>query len=478
MAGLSGLALYVPRPRVCLESWCGWTGADPSKIRAVVGDAFRVPARHEDAYTMAAQAVLRLMEQHEVDPARVGLLVFATESSADNAVGGPTVRGLVDRALTASGRPTLSRRVETYEVKQACLSGMNGLLSAVRFVTLEPDAVAIVVASDIAEYERGSSGEPTQGAGAVAMLVEAEARLLDIDPRRAGRSSAERGFDFRKPVRAPGGTEPGWPEARPRDFPVFAGHYSTRCYLDAVDHAFLHAVERENIDPAAALDTAALVLLHRPYQKMPESSVARLFLRGMNGAELEFLAPKVDVAAALAALDGGPDPETYARAHGVEADPSPELSDLLRAVQKLASFKRFIEHRCRLGGPVVRELGNLYAAALPAWIGAALEEAATAPGAEDWTGRTVLLAGYGSGDAALVVFARLAPGWRDAAARGRFSAALEDAVPVDKAAYEAAHDRKQPIEIDAAGEPGLAGVGTGEALGFDDRGVPRYAVLS
>ena len=32
---------------------------------------------------------------------------------------------------------------------------------------------AIVVSSDIAEYARGSSGESTQGAGAVALLLEA-----------------------------------------------------------------------------------------------------------------------------------------------------------------------------------------------------------------------------------------------------------------------------------------------------------------
>ena len=39
---------------------------------------------------------------------------------------------------------------------------------------------AIVVSADIAEYALGSTGEPTQGAGAVAMLVESEAKLLEV----------------------------------------------------------------------------------------------------------------------------------------------------------------------------------------------------------------------------------------------------------------------------------------------------------
>ena len=43
------------------------------------------------------------------------------------------------------------------------------------------NAKAIVVCADIALYAPGSSGEPTQGAGAVAMLVEANPRDWNWD---------------------------------------------------------------------------------------------------------------------------------------------------------------------------------------------------------------------------------------------------------------------------------------------------------
>ena len=49
------------------------------------------------------------------------------------------------------------------------------------------DSVAIVVCADKALYERGSSGEPTQGAGAVAMLadcVNPVSPLIDLMPVR------------------------------------------------------------------------------------------------------------------------------------------------------------------------------------------------------------------------------------------------------------------------------------------------------
>ncbi|MBL8973947.1 MAG: hydroxymethylglutaryl-CoA synthase family protein, partial [Myxococcales bacterium] len=269
-AGLSGLALHLPRPRVDLRSLAAWTGADPGKLSAVVGDAFRVPQPDEDVYTLAAAAVLRLIHGHAVDPATIGMLALGTESSLDNAVGAVIVRGMVDDALRRAGGPGLPRDVEVPEVKHACLGGMYALKSALRYVQTDgAHRVAIVVAADIAQYERGSSGEPTQGAGAVAMLVEPRARLLAIDLRSAGSSSDERGWDFRKPVARHFMSE--YPAAcrGERDFPVFNGKYSTVCYIEAVLRAFESAHRRLGGDPRELLLRPAALLMHRPYDRMP-----------------------------------------------------------------------------------------------------------------------------------------------------------------------------------------------------------------
>src|SRR5436190_17619908 len=107
--GVSGMSIYVPRLRVRLEDWCGWTGNSWDKIQVVVGSSFRVPGRHENVYTMAANAVLRLILQNDIDPQAVGFLGLGTESSTDNATGAVIVRGMVDRALDALGMPRLSR---------------------------------------------------------------------------------------------------------------------------------------------------------------------------------------------------------------------------------------------------------------------------------------------------------------------------------------------------------------------------------
>ena len=196
--GLSGFALYVPRYRVPLEAWCGWSGQSWSKVSNVVGRSFRQPGRHESIYTMAANAVLRLIDAYEIDPTEVGMLAFGTESSTDNSAGAVIVRGMVDAALEQTGRPRLSRQLEVPELKHACLGGVYALKAALRYLASDGRGrKAIVVCGDVAEYERGSSGEQTQGAGAVAMLVDEAPRLFSVDLGHIGSASDYRGPDFR-----------------------------------------------------------------------------------------------------------------------------------------------------------------------------------------------------------------------------------------------------------------------------------------
>ena len=146
LPGISGMSLYVPSPRVDLEAWCAWTDNPWEKVSKVVGRSFRMPAPHENVYTMAANAVLRLILNYEIDPTQVGFLGLGTESSTDNAAGAVIVRGMVDSALQELGQPRLSRHIEVPEFKHACLGGIYALKSALRYVGSDgADRLAIVV---------------------------------------------------------------------------------------------------------------------------------------------------------------------------------------------------------------------------------------------------------------------------------------------------------------------------------------------
>jgi hydroxymethylglutaryl-CoA synthase len=87
----------------------------------------------------------------------------------------------------------------------------------------------------------------------------------------------------------------------------------------------------------------------------------------------------------------------------------------------------------------------------------------------------VLLVGYGSGDAAEALPARVMPGWREAAARIGFAEALGSAVDLEREQYEALHDGR-----DVDGIPGfedsfaVARVGEINRPEFQDIGVEYY----
>eukprot|EP00662_Eupelagonemidae_sp_cell21_P039150 gene39150-21807_t len=189
--GISGMSVYVPPFRVQLEDWCKWTGNSWPKVQYAIGSSFRINGVHENVYTMGANAALRLMLAHDVDPDSVGFFGFGTESSTDNSAGAVILKGMVDRGLEAVGRRRLTRHVEVPEFKHACLGGVYALKNALRFVELdERGRSAIVVSGDIAEYERGTTGEQTQGAGAVAMLVTRNPKIAQIHHGQAGSSAS------------------------------------------------------------------------------------------------------------------------------------------------------------------------------------------------------------------------------------------------------------------------------------------------
>ena len=135
--GISGLAAYVPPYRVWLEDWCEWTGGHWPKLREVVGRSFRMRGPNHSVYTMAATAVMRLIDQYDVDPTRIKFLGLGTESSTDNSAGAVIIKGMVDSALKGLGLPGLSRNCEVPEFKHACLGGVYGMKGAIRHLALD-----------------------------------------------------------------------------------------------------------------------------------------------------------------------------------------------------------------------------------------------------------------------------------------------------------------------------------------------------
>ncbi len=484
LPGVSGLSVYLPKLRVPLDAWCEWTASSPDKVQNVIGRSFRVPADHENVYTMAANAALRLIRQYSVDPARVGWLGLGTESSTDNAVGSVIVRGMVDRALEMHGLPRLSRQVEVPEFKHACLGGIYALKGALRYVAADGQGqCAIVVCADVAEYPRGSSGEPTQGAGAVAALVEQRPTLFEVDLSRGGIASAYRGPDFRKPSARHDHASYAAGTSRRSDFPVFSGKYSTAAYIDEVAHALRHLAARSAQSVLAALEEAEAVFLHRPYHLMPLQALSFLLTRGLvesrpGDDHLRALCEESGVREEDLAREANASPDLYARLGDDSTsafNPYPATSKVASALRRSKSFERYVRRKASWGSDALMDLGNLYSASLPAWLAAGFFQAAQTPD-YDWTGRQLLAIGYGSGDAAEALPLCPVPGWRNAATRIGFDAALRGAVDLSRGQYEAWHDHRDTTDIRVHPEDEfvISRIGDRYEEAFQDLGVEYY----
>jgi hydroxymethylglutaryl-CoA synthase len=434
---------------------------------------------------MAATAVMRLIEQYEIDPREVRFLGFGTESSTDNSAGAVILKGMVDKALKSKGLPTISRSCEVPEYKHACLGGVYAMKGAIRYLATDGrGSKAIVVCADIAEYARGSSGEPTQGAGAVAMLIEENPAIASVDLSRSGSASDYRGIDFRKPmVRFCG--QDRRESHQVQDFPLFNGKYSTTCYVDETLHALNDMYAKRNISAIDHLRSLETLFMHRPYRRMPETGLSLAYLFALAGgsdtdhAELEAYGAAADIPLQdlLDEMRRSPDVAGYATEadHQTEAYPLAMLA--LKAFRQTDSYQTEILDKLSLGAEKIRDLGNLYTAAMPAWFAAGLESALENDLQID--GQELLTLGYGSGDAAEVIPFFVEENWREAAAKICFSKALEPAVDVTFEQYARMHEGKSVPDLTVVidNEFVIDSVGQTETRHFQDLGIEYYQYI-
>lgn len=170
--GISDLELATAHHVLDLEALANARGVDPAKYTRGIGqDQMSIPAADEDSVTMGATAASRLLARTGTDGVRT--VLFATESGVDQSK---------SAAVIAHDLLGLSDRVRSVELKQACYAGTAAVQTAIGIVSRRPTERVLVIAADTARYDMNSAGEPTQGAGAVALLIEADPALLAIDP--------------------------------------------------------------------------------------------------------------------------------------------------------------------------------------------------------------------------------------------------------------------------------------------------------
>ena len=483
--GISGLTTYVPPYRVDLEQWCIWSDNSWDKIKNIVGSGFRVLGPNQTIYSMAANAVLDLIISHEVNPSEIGFLALGTESSTDNSAGSIIIKGMVNEELKNRNMDTISSRCEVPEFKQACLSGIYALKNAVRFIKSDaPSLKAIVVCSDIALYQIGTSGEPTQGAGAIAALIEKDPKIAEVRTELSGTSSDYRLLDFRKPIqyRAKQASDQSDFDI---DLPIFNGKYSSSCYIDETIAAIDDMAKKRNIHTAEYLRNISAAFLHRPFHKMPITAFSIVYLHALahgnkdDKEELEGYAFISDISfeELLNELINRADVSKFPH-NDVNADFLPLSNRVIKKIKNDDQFQNNVLAKIEFGSLLTMEMGNIYSGSVFGWLAAGMEDAVNKD--IDWSNQEVLLFGYGSGDAAEVIPLIFTNDWKEASIKTNYSHAFKDQYDLSHQQYLTLRSEKTTNGIDyqLRNQFIVKRIGTEERDDFQDAGIEYYEYIN
>jgi len=313
------------------------------------------------------------------------------------------------------------------------------------------------------------------------MLLEENPKLAVVDLVGSGSASDYRIMDFRKPMLRFCGQDRSQTH-QVQDFPVFNGKYSTTCYVDETIHAMNDMYEKRGLDAIDYLRSLRAVFMHRPYRRMPETGFAVSYLFALAGGGAEDRAELasycyeagLSVEDVRAEMHGKPTVASLANPENLNYEAYPQTMAVLRAFRASRRFRREILDKLALGSDTMLDLGNLYTAALPAWLAAGFEQALDEDSLA--AGEEVLTLGYGSGDAAEVIPFFMADGWREATSAIGFGDAMAAAVDLTQAQYQALHDGRQVTGLDYApkNEFVIDRVGRHDDRHFADLGIEYY----
>src|ERR687894_725588 len=268
IVGIDDLAMYIPKLYIDYKDFAEARGISPQKLEYGIGiKKMAIADTNQDSACMAANACMKLMQKNHLHPENIGRLYVATESSLDESKAmNSFVVGMLEQVYGEGS----FEHAGGIECKFACVSGSYALYDNANWIRAgENDGKAsIVVVSDIAKYDIGSTGEYTQGAGAVAMLIKENPRLLAFDPKVLS-TIIKNEYDFYRPIG--------------KETPLVNGNYSNLLYLIQVKKAFdsykekimaaglIHLKYGESIT-----DYIDFFSVHLPYRKMGEKALIYL----------------------------------------------------------------------------------------------------------------------------------------------------------------------------------------------------------
>lgn len=498
-AGIDDLAFYVPKLYLPIADLAEKRNLEYAKLNKGLGlSQMAVPDVHEDAATMAANAVVQLIDRNKLNPKQIGRIYIGTESAWD---GAKPVASNVLEMLQGKYEAEFSKdcwlNCDVVDLTFACIGGVDALENTIDWVRGSAGRIGIVVSTDIARYELGSTGEYTQGAGAVAALVCQNPRLLAIED--AWGVATKGVYDFYKPVRPVDKIElieevlrlAGMGHLDPEDIisrlpeeleirgvlddndhylflhkdaPVFDGPYSNACYQERTRQAledFRRKANRSGLvsNGHSMLGRWERLVFHLPYAFQAKRMFPEIFYLEMERTDQarQWLKP---YGLEYPKRDSFPSEQEWEQ----------EYARFLKGVSLTEEYKNYIQEKIEKGQRASSRVGNLYTGsiflALMSTLESDLDEGTMLEG------QRFGFFAYGSGSKSKVFEGVVQPQWREVVkAFGLFSA-LDQRQAVGYDTYDKLH-RGAPITsyLQPEGSFALTGVSAEHA----SIGVRSYA---
>jgi len=431
-AGIDDIAIYIPRLYLDASDFAKARGLDPEKLERGLGiGQMAIVDTNQDPACLAANACLRVMQKNKLTPDKIGRLYVATESSFDESKAmNSYVIGMLEQVY---GKDTFGH-CGGIECNFACVSGSYALYDNTNWIRAgeAEDKYALVVVSDIAKYDLGSSGEVTQGAGAIAMLLNDNPRLLSFDPKVTA-TSIKNEYDFYRPFG--------------KETPIVHGQYSNLLYLIQVKNALIdykRKVKETGLiklkDGETILDHVDYLNMHLPYSNMGKKALA--YLVRHEWRDLPRWKKII---------------EEIGMEEPVPKDPRGTIESVLEDAEFMANDHQFTKlftsteiyaelYESKLASSLIasKMIGNLYTASLYLGFRSSLEFEYQK--GIDLKGKRVGFCSYGSGASAMIFSGVIQPEYEQVVKDMNLEAELGPRTKLSLDEYEELHENKRTYE--------------------------------
>jgi hydroxymethylglutaryl-CoA synthase len=421
--GIDAISFDVAKIHLPIQTLAKARNIEPEKLEKGLGlIKMTLPDTHQDVVVFGANALTKLILQNNINLNEIARIYVGTESAIDSSK--PISSFLIALMEQKFGANTLSE-CDVVDFTFACIGGVDAMQNCIDFVTLNPTKKAIVVTTDFAKYDLNSTGEYTQGAGALAILITANPRIIAFENNWA--TSTKGVFDFFKPYRTISKTaitgittnEPWFENLESeveihKDQPVFDGQYSNQCYMDRTRDAYFSFKKLKNTTETV-YDSWKSIVMHLPYAFQGRRMLSEIYALDASNT----------------IISGDEDTSEY--------------QNKLKEISKSEAYKEFVNEKLMPAEIASSLIGNLYTGSI--FMGLLSTLAHFYDTKKEISNSKFGFLAYGSGSKSKVFEGTIQPEWKLAIAGVKLFETLEKSFEIDFDTYNKLHKKEQKISI-------------------------------